>query len=283
MRLYNRCARIVVHRQDPISLTERRDSWLTITDLRIAFEISKSVDKEPNTATVTVNNCNAQTRAELQQQPLTVQIEAGYDNVYRGLFIGNMRYADPRFDGTNIEMKLELVDGGRAYTQARLARSYKAGTELRTVLRDVASSMGLDLPASLITSSEMTSQIAKGLSIDGVSREALTELLAPYGYGWSIQDGKLQVLRFDQARDAVWTVNEDNGLIGSPEYSAPEKGSHKSRTLTFSALLYPELVPGAKVKVESRRVNGLHRIKRVTHSGDTHGSDWTTEVEATPL
>lgn len=283
MKLFDRCARVIAHRQDPISLTERRDSFLSITDLRIAFEVTKSVDKEPNTATVTISNCNAQTRAELQRQPLTIQIEAGYDGVYRSLFIGTLRFGAPKIDGTELETRLNLLDGGRAYATARLARAYSSSTELRTLLRDAAASMGLVLPPEINTAPELSAQVAAGVTIGGVSRDVLTRLLAPYGFSWSIQDGKLQVLRVNQAlANEAWLVNEDNGLIGSPEYSAPENGS-RSRTLTFATLLYPELTPGGKVKVESRQINGLHRIKSVNHSGDTHGSEWTTEVEATPL
>ena len=283
MKLFDRCARVIVHRQDPISLTERRDSFLSITDLRMVFEIAKSVDKEPNTATLTIDNCNAQTRAELQQKPLTVQIEAGYGGVYRNLFVGNLLFGASTPAGTEWSTHLELVDGGRAYSRARITRAYKVGTELRTVLRDTAKSMGLDVPQALLDTSEFSSQVAAGVSVDGVSRDVLTRLLAPYGYTWSIQDGKLQVLRADQSlANEAWLVNEDNGLIGSPEYSAPENGS-RSRTLTFANLLYPELTPGGKVQVESRQINGLHRIKSVKHSGDTYGTEWTTEVEATPL
>jgi hypothetical protein len=285
MRLFDRCARVIVHRQDTTDLTERRDNWLSITDLRMAFEVKKSVDKEPNTATLTINNCNARTRADLQQQPLTVQIEAGYAGVYRSLFLGNLRYGTSAVEGPQWETKLELVDGGRGYTRGRISRSYNSGTELRTVLRDAAKSMGLAIPQELLSAPDLSAQIAAGVSVTGVSRDTLTKLLAPLNYNWSIQDGKLQVLRADQTRDEVWLINEENGLIGSPEYSAPEKKSkkNKGRTLTFSTLLFPELTPGSKVKVESRAVNGLHKIKSIQHTGDTHGSDWTTEVEATPL
>jgi len=35
-------------------------------------------------------------------------------------------------------------------------------------------------------------------------------------------------------------------------------------------------------KLDVRDVEGVFRINKLIHSGDTHGSDWTTEIEAIP-
>jgi hypothetical protein len=45
--------------------------------------------------------------------------------------------------------------------------------------------------------------------------------------------------------------------------------------------LYPELIPGEKIQMQSRSVNGLFRIETLIHEGDLFGEAWTTEIEAT--
>lgn len=283
MRLYDRVCRVVAYRQSAGSYRPSFVDGLEISRLRIAFEISKSIGKEPNTATVTITNASTETRAELQRQPLLVRLEAGYDGVYRSLFVGDVRYADTKTEGPDRHTTLELRDGGRAYGGARLQRAYRAGTPTATILRELAAELGADLPSELLRDAALTSSIAASETVAGMARDELTRILARHGYSWSLQSGRLQVLPFGAALDGTaWPLSAETGLVGSPEYSEPDKKS-KRRTLTAKALLYPELAPGAKVLVQSAEIDGLHRVTSVRHSGDTAGTDWYTEIEATPL
>lgn len=283
MRLLGRVCRVVAYRQSATSLREVRDNGIEITKLDMRFEIIKTLGKEPNTAALAIYNAAPATRAELQTKPLTVRIEAGYeDSGPRGLFVGNLVHGAPKRDGVDWVSELELADGGRAYDRARVNRSWRAGTPLRSVLSDVASSMGMELPRELAGDPALDTRIPTGEALSGATRDELTRLLRRAGYNWSIQSGALQVLRSDQVVDGqAWEINESTGLVGSPEYSSPGKG--KKRTLTLRTLLFPELAPGARFLLSSRAASGLHRILEVRHLGDTAGDDWYTEVEAAPL
>jgi hypothetical protein len=106
-------------------------------------------------------------------------------------------------------------------------------------------------------------------------------LLAPYGFGWSTQNGILQVIREDQFRDnEVLVVDEENtGLIGTPRYSVPKKEG-KPAKLEFKNLLWASLQPGAKVDMRTRAARGLHKVASVKHTLDSESDEWTTSVEA---
>ena len=52
--------------------------------------------------------------------------------------------------------------------------------------------------------------------------------------------------------------------------------------MTVKMLLYPEIVPGDLVQVTSKVKNGLFKVVKVRHSGDTHGHDWWTDLEIAP-
>ncbi len=89
------------------------------------------------------------------------------------------------------------------------------------------------------------------------------------------------ILRENDVTGVTYTIDEENGMIGSPEFGKPSRRG-KAPEVTIRTLLYPEIRPGHPVKVASRDLNGTFKVKNVKHRGDTHGPDWMTEVEIIP-
>ena len=256
---------------------------VTVRDLRVTVSIAKSLESTPNTATVNVYNLAERTRAEFQQRPLQVRLEAGYaDGGLATLFVGDVRFARSSLGGVDWVTRLELGDGARARKHARVSRSFKAGTTMRTVLDELAKSMGLTAPKSTDEISALGAQVANGIALSGPSHAELTRVLKASGLGWSIQDHQLQVLpRGGALASTAIVFSEHTGMVGVPEFGAPEQGG-KPPTLAISKLIDPSALPtpGRKIVVSSRAVNGTFRVTRVTHHGDTHGAEWRSDVEA---
>lgn len=290
-KLFKRGCRVTVYKgaapttgfigQNPLFFTPQSNG-LVIQNLRVQFKIEKSIDSTPNPAEVTITNCNANTRALLQSKPLTVRIEAGYDDDLRHVFTGDLRYANSTVEGGDWITKMQLADGDRAYRYARASKSYPKGTNVVAVLRDAAAAMGLQLTNDVIASTDLQAQFATGRVLHGPVRDELTRLLAPYGYHWSIQDGQLQILKDQNAAPGTaFLIAQSTGLIRSPEYSTPDK-TNAAPTLKTETLLYPAIIPGSTLDVESLNISGLFRVSKLTHTADTHGDDWTTECESIP-
>ena len=255
---------------------------IAIENLRVQFKIEKSLEKTPNKATVTITNCSPTTRQFLQTKPLVIKIECGYGDDLRTIFQGDIRYAYSKVVEADWETAIECNEGGRAYTNARVSRTYPKGTNVVTALRDAASSMGLDLPASVAASPELQAQFATGRTLHGKTRDEITRLLQPYGYHWSIQANKMQIVKDqDSAEGTAFLISQSSGLIESPEFTTPEKAGKPSE-LKIKTLLYPEIIPGVTIDLESLFISGFFRVNKVDHTGDTHGDDWTTEIEAIP-
>lgn len=294
MKLFDRVCRVTIRRTVESTTADRffvtETAQTVITGLRVQFRIERHLNSEPNTCAVTITNLAPETRAELQLDGTVVSIAAGHDGVARHLFTGDVKRAPSVRDGADRHTQILLADGVRAYAQARAQRSYRAGTPVLTVLRDAASSMGLLLPKELESSSELRASFAAGYALEGATRDELTRLLAPFGYTWSIQDGKLQILRDDQvapgAERLISSGPDGSGMIDVPTFAFPKatkkRGSRKP-VLTVANLLYPELVPGCAIRVISEEVNGRFKLDTVTHEGDTHGDGWTTTMEAKSL
>lgn len=265
-----------------------------ITDLRIQFQVQRSLGSDPNTARVVVTNlASAGTAGEFADWPMHLFLSAGYDGEFRHICRGDLRWGKSEKVGTDWETTFHVADGDRAYRESRTNRTFEAGTSVRTALREVARTMGLKLPQALEVTPELEEQFAAGLVLDGRSRDELTNLLAPYGYEWSIQDNVLTVLKDDETRaDQALVIAEETGLIGTPQFGAPDKPTKKGKfgkgksplqKLNLTTLLYPQVTPGCLLEVRSRTANGRFKAHRVTHSGDTYGSPWFTEIEARAL
>lgn len=261
------------------------DTGISVTmPIAMSFSIEKSLSSSPNTMDLKLYNLAAATRAEVQLPKVVVRFAAGYQSTgARRMFIGDVRWARSTIKGTEWVTEIQVGDGSRAYAFARSRETFKGGTKIIDVLRFVGESMTLFVPENVAVSRELQAQFSAGYSMNGRSRDELTRLLRPYGYTWSIQDGVLQVLRDDQViPGAVREISTETGMLGSPEFGNPE-ASGKSPKRTVNVKLYPELQPGGQVNIISRDLEGLHKILKVRHTGDTQTDEWKTQIEVSPI
>lgn len=250
-----------------------------ITGLRVAFAIEKTLGKTPNTCTISISNLAATTRATLQKLPLNVTLAAGYDGDNRQVFVGDVLYTSTQRDGGTTTTKIQVGDGARAYSSARLVKSYKGVVDPKAVIADLASSMGLSLPTSSAQVQSLFGSFSSGLAISGPSAASVDRIVKAQGLDWSIQDGQMQILSPNGSRPGTAIlVSQQTGMIGSPEYGTPPADG-KPPELTVKSLLIPEATPGALVQIQSIGVNGFFRIQKVKHDGDNYGEEWTTTME----
>jgi hypothetical protein len=242
--------------------------------LRVTFSIAKSLTSDPNTCEVTIYNLAERTRSALQHNPLQVRLDAGYQGNVQTIFVGDLKRAPSTPTGVDWATKLELGDGARAYKRATVSRSYLGGVNVRTLVGDLAKSMGLTVPRTIAEAREFGNELAGGEALHGPSAREMSRVLKAQNLSWSVQDGQLQILRPTDVRA--------NEAIVSPEYGPPAKPGG-APLLTVRVLLQPDLTPGGKIHVRSRAINGNFRMERVVHTGDTAGQDWYSTIEAKAL
>lgn len=253
---------------------------LDIEDMRIQFKVERSLEKDPNTAQIVVTNLGPQTRAELQAKALRVLLSAGYETTMAQIFAGDVRTVDHTHDGPEWNTKIEAGDGERALAHARVNSSHAPGVKLPKVVKTATSAMGLDISDVEDTIDGMDGEYVNGYSARGRASEELERILRRAGYEWSVQDGKLQLFRSGGVTsESVLDIGPDSGLVGSPEHGSP---AHKGGppTIKVRSLLEPEIRPGRRFQLTANSFSGLYRALRVTHTGDTAGGDWYTEIEA---
>lgn len=271
----------------------------TITEItepqRIKFKVEKHLQHTPNQAEITITNLAELSRQDFVRGPAKARLEAGYDGTPRLLFLGDVRFASNEHTGTEWETKLQLGDGARAYAEARHNRSYAKGTPVATIVGDLAKKFGATLPPETSKLTELQTRISAGEVVTGWVADEMERLLAPYGMGFSFQNERLQIMRYDDVIPGVRRVlatPPDGGIIGAPTIdppkirAPPKRGAKtgKARELKVPKLkikhtLYPEITPGEQIEVQSRSINGTFRVDAVTHEGDLWGNEWTTHIE----
>ena len=246
------------------------------SDVRIEFDLKKTSEVNTNSGSIKIYNLNKESRAFLQQENVVVFLEVGYEDSVDQLYTGDVIKSSSEKIQSDIVTTIEAKDGSFALENANLDKSYKAGTNLKDVARDVVQTMkeaGAIAVSSLGDLQDETLQ--NGMSVTGASRDILKKLTDKQGLEYSIQDNELQILKKGgSTTDEAILLTPETGLIGKP--IEREKG------IEFKALIQTtKMRPGRKIKIVSSETNGVFVIRKVNYKGDTHGEDWFVLGEAT--
>lgn len=251
--------------------------------IRVAFKVEKSRKKQPNNCEIEITNLNDSSRAFLKDKGARLQLEAGYVQSLAQIFVGDVRQVDHQKLVNGWLTKLQCGDGERAYQWARTKGSFKGGVKIADVIKYVCADMEIDPGNALEVATKIQGNFVSGYSVFGRACDELDRLFLPYGYEWSIQDARLQVLERGKALTPTGEkISSATGLIGNPEQGTPDKKTGGSY-LKFKVALRPTIIPGSLLLLDAARVKGEYRAEKLTQRGDTHGRDWLTEVEAQPV
>ena len=244
---------------------------LSIEQLRVAFEIDKTINEKPNPAKIQVWNLNRDHINQLLSQDYKkVALSVGYGEL-RQIYAGDITKTRIQREGLDFVLTLECSDGHQAYTQSRAKTTLKAGATDKQIVEELQKTMpkvqsgAIDIPNQR--------KLPRGRGLNGNSRDILTKIARNNKADWSIQDGSLIFLPKDKvlSDDAV-LISQDTGMINAPEQT--DEG------LELTCLLNPALQIGGLVKVESiiEYFNGEYKIVKLAHSGDGIGGDWRSKM-----
>lgn len=241
-----------------------------IEELRVKFKCEKTSESHPNKGELEIYNLNDQSRSLLEQPKTRVHLIAGYRDIFETIFIGNITKPEHKREKADIITKIKIGDGDNKHRNARLEKGYPPGTSTSSVFDDLAGALGLPFSAK---KGIPNTKYANGLTLSGLARDHLTDLSKKNDLEWTIQDETLQVIPRDQATDdELIVIGPDSGLVGFP--------AKTTKGVQFDCLLNPKLRPGRPVKLESRVVTGIFRLRKVTHEGDSQQGDWKSKCEA---
>jgi len=302
MALFDRVASLTVGKPD--------GKAVEIRDLRFSFAIEKGSIDTPNSCTCRIYNLNKDSRALVETVNNILILKAGYkrDVGEITIFTGTVTRALTRIEGADSVTELEMSDGGAEYKDTKTSFSFAPGVSAQQVLSNIAATF--KLPIRPLPKEIATKTYPDGFAFIGRSREAMKKACDFLGLEWSIQNRELQILKQGKAVDMqAFVLSPDTGLIESPEtehkiysektaakkgftskqkgvrvtYGETEAGNNEKKLevqgYRVKSLLQPALQPGGYVRLDTRGIDKeFFRVETVTHSGDTHGADWFSQL-----
>ncbi|CAQ85186.1 putative phage protein, partial [Photorhabdus asymbiotica] len=256
-----------------LSIGNKKES-IEITNLRVAFEVSKTITSEPNPATIRVYNLNQSHRNLITSKAYNkVSLAVGYEEL-RVIYTGDIIEVVTLRDDLDFIIELTCGDGYKAYTGALVNKTLKAGATDTDILSETTKSMKVgngvvDLPKDR--------QLPRGKVLTGNARDIMHKIARNNGANWSVQDGNMVVLPKNKvlADNEGFVLSQETGMIGSPEKT--DDG------LQITCLCNPALRIGGLVRIQSiiPEYNGDYKITELEHSGDFMSDDWNTLITCT--
>lgn len=258
---------------------------LAIDGLRVAFKVKKTLKPEPNTCEVSVTNLNPDTRARLRGKAIRVVLQAGYVASIGTIFSGHARTIDHLHDGPDWVTRIQCGDGeGTGSGGARTGEAFGGGTSLPDKLQKLAGAMGVDSGnlTKKLAADPAAQRALSGHTSHGNAAREMDRILKRLGLEWSIQDGRLQLLKPGESTDdEAVLLSASTGMIGSPEHAPLDKKGGPT-PVKIKSLLQPVFRPGRKVQLDAEATKGLFAIDKLSHTGDSEGNDWYSELELLP-
>lgn len=278
-----------------------------IENLRIQFEVVKSVDETPNSGIIKIFNLHPNTIAKIINDD-DVLLECGYADSQHLVFTGNIKYVYHYRDKTDIITEIEAGDGDIDYRKAVINETLAAGAtydhlvdkSVKTLTKTKKGHVNVKKHGRL-----------RGKVVSGNTRDVLRDVSLECGANWSIQDGALHMISVNDVLpgDAIVFTSE-TGMLGSPEIN--DKG------IAARCLLNPLLRVNGTVKLDNNNIranrkktdvlitkrerletnpplgredeklvklspDGIYKILKLTHRGDTRAQTWESVVECIAL
>lgn len=258
-------------RQYKLTLGNEYES-IVINNLRIRFEIIKSLSSAPNPATIHIYNLNESHRNAIASKQFNKAIlSVGYENI-RDIYMGDI--IEPRTIREDLDFITEVLcgDGWTAYTRSVISNTLRAGATDADILKAAQSTMlGID---SGVVELPKDRVLPRSKVMMGNSRDVLTKIAKNNNADWSVQDGRLIILPKDKvlADNEGFVISQSTGMIGTPEKT--DDG------LKVTCSLNPAMRIGGLVSIESiiNEYSGGYKIAELTHSGDVMESTWHTTI-----
>ena len=276
MRLFNPdCYAIITANGEQIDLSAVSAS--TQRRLDVSFNCFLTKDSEPNEGECTYYNLSEATRNKIVKDA-RIEFYAGYDGEFKLVSVGDITTVKSRKPNTDWSTTIKWGDGVKKYTDVNFRKSYTEGIQLKDILSDLISSLGLSSQGVI---EELSQKINGGLSVNGKTKDILNKITKDYGLEWSIQDEIVSLVQKSKPiDDDLIFISQSTGQLEFPQVS--EKG------VDFITQLNNDIRPNKLVDIQSSNsfelrvkdekiassANGIRIVETVRFIGNNFGGDF---------
>lgn len=276
-----------------------------LSDLRCVFNVKDQCTSPLTECALEIYNLNNKTANRLLKGGFSVLIEAGYYNSrYGKIFEGDIIQSFRNYhDGIDEVLQILALSGNRLLSNNWISTSLTSGQTKSQVLKTIASEKKISIKKDEETQKKLDEiKYPRGQVIFGEVADVLANAAETANAVFQTSKKKVVELKSltqsttagikGRLEKSALNLNYKNGLVGSPVFS--------DQGITITSLLDSRIKPLSLVKVDNqflersfgnvnqigiveqdRRLidpDGEYRVMSVTHSGDTRGDVWQTEM-----
>lgn len=260
-----------------------------VSELRCTFEITKMIAREPTQSVVNIYNLNPNDENKLIRGGQQIIIEAGYEGSQYGvIFTGNIIQAlRSKESATDYVLTLVSMEAERFITYGLIGVALVAQQSSRDAVQAIMTKSSHEAGAGFITDTKVI--YPRGKVMFGQSRDYLDQISRSMNATYYTEDGKVNLITAkDVDNGEILSFGPDSGLLGSPVQN--ELG------ISCEVLLNPQVKLNTLFHVDNKKIQnfryqygkpvrsldsqGVYRVIKLTHTGDTRGSDWKTSIDA---
>lgn len=279
-------------------LVGKQEEGLLIKNLRITFDITKTVDEIPNSAVIKIYNLNPINENKIKDEYKDITVRAGYADQERLIFTGSIKYVYRYREGNDYVTEIEGGDGDDDYKNATINETLAAGTTDEQLVNKAVETFKTTTKGAVTLKSKAR---RRGKVVTGNTRTVLAKVAARNGANWSIQDGELVIVPVDDLLpDEAIVINSQTGMLGAPETN--DKG------IAVKCLMNPQLKINGAIQLDNNSIkakrnrpqslatprekqesvqenpvrqdpDGIYKVIKLTHKGDNRGNEWYSELE----
>lgn len=250
---------------------------MSLDDLDIEFDIPFDDDTEANEAEISVYNLS-QTTINTLSHDSTITVTAGYKGDTGVIFTGHISKVGTKREGVDKKTTIYAIDDTSLQERQIVSRAYKAGTTASYILKDLLGLLKLPIAVFKVKKNPV---LKDDTTVDGNLMENIRNYAQMCGVSAYISKGKIYARDMRDGDDINLIIDEDSGLIGSPEPFEEEVSDENTKTIVKGVkcemLLQHRVTTAIKLTVKSLDTNGTYRVRSGKHICTM--SDFKTEAE----
>ncbi|WP_026678220.1 phage protein [Fictibacillus gelatini] len=267
-----------------VSISGKYSTTFSNEDLEIRFESPFDDDAKPNESKVEIYNLSNDSIHRMTRGD-TCTIQAGYKGDYGVIASGKISRILTRREGVDkitaiyflegedysrIKVTSKTADPAKKGKKQSLKITFKAGTHGSTIIKKLCSILGIKLAEFKLPKDVV---YKKGYTVTGLILNNLEEVVHDCKASMYYRRGRLVIRSIKEGNDERFVLNEETGLIGSPE-PFEEDGV---KGYKVKCLLQHRITVASIIEIKSKTAKGKYRVRKGTHTAN--GSDFLSDFE----
>ena len=157
---------------------------LLVENLRVQFEVAKTIESAPNIAVIRIFNLHPDNEAKIKNEFDEVLLNAGYEGAMRLVFRGNIKHVYRYREKNDYITEIEAGDGDKDFRKAVMNETLAAGTTTSQLVdRAVGTFKGVGGTSKGHVQVNDRARL-RGKVISGNTRDVLHDVARESGANW---------------------------------------------------------------------------------------------------